>query len=358
MGNLSTSEFEKKIIRSVYNPSVTNKIKNNFNLFQSESTFYYAYCRHALKNALLILNIKAGDNILLPSFICKDLLSSIHSVAAIPKFYTVNESLEIIEEPENLPAAKAIIAVNFFGFPQNLDKFKKYCQLTGAYLIEDNAHGFLSKDSENTFLGQRGDLGIYSIRKSLAIPNGAALLINTANIKINQSIISEVADNQQDKNFKFKSLLRKLVHYFGVWHIIFLLTIIRTIRKYKTGDIYPKSNSEDEFLLPTETKAHPLLFYYLKHLVPDEEIKRRRNLYFFVEKILAGSPCRPVFSYLPENTSPYLYPFYAQKKDIKIIRKILATYNLECFPWPDLPFEIENKCPEYYKNVWGVRFLW
>ncbi|APJ04597.1 DegT/DnrJ/EryC1/StrS family aminotransferase [Silvanigrella aquatica] len=358
MGYLSASNIEKRIIKSVYNPRIVSSFKNNFILFPHESTFYYAYCRHALKNALLILNIKAGDTVLLPAFICKDILSSIHSMSAIPSFYHVNESLEMLEEPENLPNAKAIIAVNFFGFPQNLDKFKKYCSLSNAYLIEDNAHGFLSKDSKNEFLGKRGDVGLYSIRKTLAIPNGAALLINSNKIKINPDIVNKINENTQTNNFKFKNMLRKFVNYSGIWHIIFLLFIIRTLRKFKTGDIYPKSSAQDEYNLPNEKKAHHLLFYYLKHLIEDEEIKRRRELYSFVEKILIGCPCNPVFPFLPENTAPYLYPFYAEAKDIKFIRKVLSGYHLECFPWPDLPSEIENNCPKYYKNVWGVRFLW
>ena len=75
----------------------------------------------------------------------------------------------------NSQHCKALLAVNYFGFAQDLAPFREYCLRTGATLIEDNAHGFLSKDTSGVLLGTRADLGITSIRKTFRLVNGAAL---------------------------------------------------------------------------------------------------------------------------------------------------------------------------------------
>ena len=47
-----------------------------------------------------------------------------------------------------------------------------------SWIIEDNAHGFLSNDEKGVCLGSRTDIGLLSIRKSAFLPNGAAMIIN------------------------------------------------------------------------------------------------------------------------------------------------------------------------------------
>ncbi len=80
----------------------------------------------------------------------------------------------------NSQQCKAVLAVNYFGFAQDLAPFREYCSRTGATLIEDNAHGFLSKDTSGVLLGTRADLGITSIRKTFRLVNGAALYFSGA----------------------------------------------------------------------------------------------------------------------------------------------------------------------------------
>ena len=152
----------------------------NFEKFvNSPDIRYFSYGRHAIHAAIETAGIGMGDKVLLPSFICRELLSSINVTGATPIYYNVDESLQLSLPQESLPHAHAILAVNFFGFPQDIAPFRAFCDRTGAILIEDNAHGFLSRDEHGIILGTRGDFGIFSLRKTLPIPNGAALLINT-----------------------------------------------------------------------------------------------------------------------------------------------------------------------------------
>ena len=73
--------------------------------------------------------------------------------------------------------------VNFFGFPQDIDVYRKFAKKSNSILIEDNAHGLFSKDKKYELLGTRGDVGILSVRKSVTLPNTGMLLINNKKIK-------------------------------------------------------------------------------------------------------------------------------------------------------------------------------
>lgn len=102
---------------------------------------YFSLGRHALRAGFSALGVGKGDLVLMPAFICRDLLAAVHAVQAEVLFYPVDEHLV----PHSLPVddrVKAVLSVNYFGFPQALDLLRDYCTNSGAALIEDNAHGF------------------------------------------------------------------------------------------------------------------------------------------------------------------------------------------------------------------------
>ena len=146
---------------------------------RSASTIYFGFARHALLTALQIAGVNAGDKVLLPGFICRDLLGPIQSIGAVPIFYEVDSKFSPALDTKEWPDAKVVVAVNFFGFEQDLRPFLAFAKRTGALLIEDNAHGLFSKDQIGNFLGSRGDMGLFSFRKSAPMATGAAIVVNT-----------------------------------------------------------------------------------------------------------------------------------------------------------------------------------
>ena len=144
---------------------------------ENENTIYFSCARHAFKKSLELINFKESDTVLIPEFICRDLLSSINELGGKAIFYPVSKNLK----PESLPLDKnlrAILVVNYFGFAQNLDIFKDYSLKHNIVLIEDNAHGYLSADKDRNLLGQRTDMGFVSFRKILPVYDGAMLYVN------------------------------------------------------------------------------------------------------------------------------------------------------------------------------------
>ena len=178
MSNLTLQD--RQLLASVYAPPADRSGWRLEQLAGDAPVRYFAYGRHALAAALQAAGTGAGDRVLLPAFICREVLSAVHAVGARPAYYAVDRALGLAEAAAALPPARAIVAVDYFGFAQDLTPFAAYCARSGAVLIEDNAHGLFSRDDAGRMLGTRGDLGLFSIRKTLAAPDGAALVFNKA----------------------------------------------------------------------------------------------------------------------------------------------------------------------------------
>lgn len=328
-------------------------------IIQHNRIYYYSYGRHALCQGLKICGVGKGDVVLMPELICRDLLSSIHALGATVQYYSVTQDLQLADDPEKLPRAKAIVAVNYFGFPQHLEPFQKYCAKNSSLLVEDNAHGFLSRDEGFRLLGTRGDIGIFSLRKTLPIYNGAALILNHT-----EKCVSDPAcllNNGVDSSlgFKVRESIRSTVPYLGTCLPTFFTIATRKIRRIKTGHEILPSLPDAEQVLPPETRPWQNLENVLCHVDFDNEVTRRQELFRGIHDLLKGLPLRPIYNELPSHVAPYVYPFFCEPGDAILVKGHLSKYAMECFPWPELPDEISRKsCPEYYSRIWGVKMLW
>lgn len=356
----NSSRLLKNLVKSVYMPlRLSGESMTLAKTIQHNRIYYYSYGRHAMHQGLKVCGIGKGDVVLMPELICRDLLSSIHALGAKVEYYPVGQDLQLSCDPENLPWAKAVVAVNYFAFPQRLEPFRKYCEINGSLLVEDNAHGFLSRDENFRFLGTRGDIGIFSLRKTLPLYNGAALTLNHVEKYQSDPIQSPCSELPSSLGFKVKEGLRASVPFLGTCLPAIFTNVTRKIRRLKTGHEILPSLPDAEQNLPFETRPWQNLEKVIYHVNFDHEITRRQELFRAIHNLLQDLPLQPVFSELPPYVAPYVYPFYCKPGDINLIKKSLCQNSLECFPWPELPNEILNKsCPEYYSRIWGVKLLW
>lgn len=348
----------KLLVEQVYSPLRKNTGWSLDNFLGQGKVRYFSYGRHALREGLIAIGIQKGDAVLIPAFICRDLLAAINSLGACPMFYMVGKDLGMAEHPDGLPNARAILAVNFFGFPQNLAPFKAYCSRTGAVLIEDNAHGLLSRDETGQPLGTRGDLGIFSLRKTVALPNGAALFLNSALAGIELSPQGPFSQQSFPWSFRVKQLLRKLSPVMG-WRGTRLFTSLgRRLRKIRTGHEIAPSPPDAEFRMPGNALPCKELIGTLASVDAEGEACRRRELYLALEEPIKDAGGEPVFTQLPLHVVPYVFPFYASEEQASAVKKFLGKLGLECHPWPELPDAVMPQAPGYYKKVWMVNFIW
>lgn len=316
---------------------------------------YYSLARHAMAEALRFSSIGAGDTVALPEFICRDLISAIHHVGAQTVYYRIDESLLPIDL-NKVAGARAIVAVNYFGFAQFLEPFKKFCAKNSAVLIEDNAHGFLSADEFGIPLATRADFGVTSIRKTIRIPDGASLTINADTYV--QSYDRQIPSGSNSVlRSRLLRLLAAIEQVIRLPIIGLLRSLSRVFRKVATGSRLPITDYSSETEALSITAPNQLSLRIISELDTERESERRRNLYTKFTLTLENLPLRPVFNHLPSGTVPYGYPFYADPIVAKQVGRIALRFGVEVIKWPDLPQAIENFAPAHYKNLWLVNFL-
>lgn len=144
-------------------------------------TRFYASGRAALFHAIKSLLIPPGAVVLLPSFNCGVEVEAVLRAGYKVDIYRIKKDLSI--DVEHLISricsrTKAIVIAHYFGFSQELAVLKDVCNRKGIILIEDCAHALYSQDINGSWLGTMGDLGLFSMRKTVFMPNGGAVLVN------------------------------------------------------------------------------------------------------------------------------------------------------------------------------------
>jgi hypothetical protein len=317
---------------------------------------YYSLARQALKEALLLAGVSAGDSVVVPALICKDVLLPIESLGASVSFYEVDKFLQPIGLT-NIDRAKAIIAVNYFGFAQDLTPFVELGRRLNAVIIEDNAHGFLSSDRTGQLLGTRTEVGITSIRKTLRIPNGASLSINNESFQTRAPLQLEPSNDRLGIRFLTTHFASSVQRTTKLPLLRLLQMVTRLLRRLATGSTLPIYNHERELASVASTPPSQYSLKVIERIAEHREIARRRKLYNKIEKIVGSTDVEPVFNQLPDHCTPYGFPFYASPVVAKQFSKSCRKFGVEVIHWPDLPDQVSGSAPDFYKNLWLVNFL-
>jgi len=154
-----------------------------FPLNQEKIVFFFS-ARYALAAAIEVLGLKAGDKILVPAYNCGVELDPLLYFGLELEFYNINKDL-FIDIDDFLKrisdSTKATLVTHFLGFPQPIDEIKNICRERNMFLIEDCAHALLSANHDGS-LGSFGDVSIFSLLKTLPVPNGGVLLLNNQDL--------------------------------------------------------------------------------------------------------------------------------------------------------------------------------
>jgi len=334
------------------------KTSGNFDLekwLKIENISYYSLARYALVDALNVLGTKKADRVAVPELICREVVEAIKITGASICYYPIDESLKPFTSMEMFMDVSVIIIVNYFGFPQDLTFFNKVASTTGAKLIEDNAHGFLSKDKNGIPLGKRTSIGIISIRKSIRTIDGAALLLNDESIKSDLINHKKYSEKGVPFGFILKKAISNIAPVIGARIFMSLITAVRTIKKTL---LQYKKIEQTVFFEMSDISPHIQFKEALKNIIPDEEVARRRKLYYLAEKEVCSKGGIPIFTKLDINISPYAFPFRADREGYIVIKKHLNSIGMDCYLWPELPDDIIKINTKHYSNILMVPLLW
>lgn len=139
-------------------------------------------CTHALEMAALLLDIRPGDEVIVPSFTFVSTVNAFVLRGATPVFIDVRRDTLNMDEAQLealiSPRTRAILPVHYAGVGCEMDAIGDIARRHGIAVVEDNAHGLFGR-YRGRYLGTFGAMAAQSFHetKNLTCGEGGALLI-------------------------------------------------------------------------------------------------------------------------------------------------------------------------------------
>ncbi|WP_336837838.1 DegT/DnrJ/EryC1/StrS family aminotransferase [Sphingobacterium siyangense] len=234
----------------------------------------------ALDVAIRALEIKEGDEVIMPTFTIISPAQSIVNEGGVPVLvdcdpHTFNMDTSQIESKIN-KNTKAILVVHIYGLPVDMDPIIKLCKKYNLILIEDAAemHG---QTYNGKMCGSFGDISIFSFYPNKHITTGEGGMILCKN-----SFLAERC--RKLRNLAFEPNKRRFIHYELGWN--YRMTNLqaalglaqleniekRIIRKREIGSLYQDGlKNLKNFQLPIEKTDYASNIYWVFTLVGKNE---------------------------------------------------------------------------------------
>ena len=158
-------------------------------------------CTHALEMAALLLDLKPGDEVIVPSFTFVSTANAFVLRGAKPVFIDVRPDTLNLDETKLsgliTERTKAVVPVHYAGVGCEMDAIREACRPHGVAIIEDNAHGLFGRYRGRP-LGSFGEFATQSFHetKNITCGEGGALLINDDRFLERAEIIREKGTNR------------------------------------------------------------------------------------------------------------------------------------------------------------------
>jgi perosamine synthetase len=253
----------------------------------------------ALDAAILCLGLKAGDEVIMPTFTIISCAAAIVRAGAIPvpvdaDPLTWNMQASLIEDAIT-PKTKAIMVVHIYGLPVDMDPVLDICKKHHLFLIEDAAemHGQTYKGKP---CGSFGDISTFSFYPNKHITTGEGGMIVTDN-----PVFAEKARSLRnlcfipEKRFVHHELgynmrMTNLQAALGLAQLEQLDGFVE--RKRKMGAIYQErlSSISNLFQLPLASASYAENIYWVFGLVANTEELAQQAVAFLSSRQIGTRP--------------------------------------------------------------------
>jgi dTDP-4-amino-4,6-dideoxygalactose transaminase len=158
-------------------------------------------CTHALEMTALLLDIKPGDEVIVPSFTFVSTVNAFVLRGARPVFIDVRaDTLNFDHDQfESLitERTRAAVLVHYAGVGCEMDQIMEVASRRGVRVIEDNAHGLFGR-YRGRLLGTFGVMAAQSFHetKNFSCGEGGALIINQESYIERAEVIREKGTNR------------------------------------------------------------------------------------------------------------------------------------------------------------------
>lgn len=158
-------------------------------------------CTAALEMAALLLDIRPGDEVIMPSYTFVSTANAFVLRGGVPVFVDVRDDTlnldERLIEAAVTERTRAIVPVHYAGVGCEMDAILEIARRRGLAVVEDAAQGMMAS-YKGRMLGSIGDLGAYSFHetKNVISGEGGCLLVNDPALSIRAEIIREKGTNR------------------------------------------------------------------------------------------------------------------------------------------------------------------
>ena len=168
---------------------------------QSPASLLTTSCTHALEMMALLLDLKTGDEVIVPTFTFVSTANAFVLRGARPVFSDIRADTLNLDEsrlPSLItPRTRAIVVVHYAGVGCEMDSILAQAGARGIPVLEDNAHGLLGT-YRGKALGSFGALAAQSFHetKNFSCGEGGALIINDEQYVRRAEILREKGTNR------------------------------------------------------------------------------------------------------------------------------------------------------------------
>ena len=158
-------------------------------------------CTHALEMSAILLDLRPGDEVIIPDFTFVSTVNAFVLRGARPVFVDVRpDTLNLDEsklEAAITPRTKAIVPVHYAGVGCEMDTILEIVARYHLAVVEDNAHGLFGR-YKGKYLGTFGAMASQSFHetKNFTSGEGGALLINEPALVERAEIVREKGTNR------------------------------------------------------------------------------------------------------------------------------------------------------------------
>ena len=290
--------------------------------FTSQRIVYTLTGSTAIYQAARQLRLEPGTGVLCPAYNCGHEIEPLLRAGLLPKYYGLGVGLQAdlaqIESQID-ERTRAVLLTHYFGFPQPVEQVAALCKRHGLLLIEDCAHALFSC-LEDRALGTFGDAAIFSLRKTLALPNGGALIVHGGDVSPDRLVApppfvgwSKIIDLtheglrvQLDQGHRYRAWL-SLAALSGLW--LTRAAWRRLLKRHPSATYDPDDESFSAPQHVFDWRMSALSKHIIDNSRPRQVVDRRRQNYRRVAAALRGRPALELlFPELPAGVCPWMLP--------------------------------------------------
>lgn len=279
--------------------------------------------RVAIAQALQLIDLKKGSEVLVPAYHCSSMVEPVIWANSQPIFFKIKENTEIdlLDIKNKITSnTKAIIVTHYFGFHQPMPKLRALCDQFQIKIIEDCAHAFFGTIDGHP-IGSFGDYAIASTMKFFPVFDGGCLASNRNSLNHfplqtgGLGFQIKAAINTIEQSFEYKRLpIIRCILALPLWLKDKLWAMTKQHSKPEAfSEMAPASSSGGFGFNPNwlNKQMSNVSQYIIQHCDTEKLTQKRRDNYQYIHsKLNAIEGTHPLFSKLPDDVIPYVYPLY------------------------------------------------